>query len=378
MSNRSKIEWTDVTWNPIRGCSVLTDECVRCYAMRQAHRQSAPGKAYHGLTKRGPQGPIWTGKTSFDAKTLAEPLGWKKPRLCFPCSMSDLFHEANPFEWIAAVYGVMIATRHIRYQVTTKRPERAKAFFDWIDTFHDPDFEDDMRPARCIAYARDAMAPGDRKRLNRLLHARFAWPPPNVLGMVSAGRQKYLDDRVPKLLELPFALKAVSLEPLLESVKLPGLHCPGCGYTRRDALTIGDHYPRYCRAASQSEPWRFGLDWIVVGGESGPGARECQIRWIRSVVDQATKALVPVFVKQMGAKPVRIELRNDHERQRELVELGRVDDPLGRGGAPMATKEVRFELQLADSKGGDWNEWTTTLELDDLKVREHPDWPRPT
>lgn len=127
------IEWTDETWNPTRGCSRVDDDgCKNCYAMRFAHRFSAPGQRYEGLTRIGKRGVDWAGRAKLIPEQLAKPLNWRKPRRIFVDSMSDLFHESLPFEHIAAVFGVMAACPQHTFQVLTKRPKRAAEFFGWL------------------------------------------------------------------------------------------------------------------------------------------------------------------------------------------------------------------------------------------------------
>lgn len=123
----SKIEWTDVTWNPVAGCTVATAGCTNCYAMRMAARLEAMGTAkYQGLTRKSGERYVWTGKVVTDEKALAAPTAWRHPRMVFVNSMSDLFHEAVPVEFIARVWGVMKATPQHTYQILTKRPERMR------------------------------------------------------------------------------------------------------------------------------------------------------------------------------------------------------------------------------------------------------------
>ena len=123
----SKIEWTEVTWNPVAGCTVATAGCTNCYAMRMAARLESMGtKKYQGLTRRSGDRYVWTGKVVTDENVLVAPLKWRKPRIVFVNSMSDLFHEAVPTEFIAKVWAVMAATPQHTYQVLTKRPERMR------------------------------------------------------------------------------------------------------------------------------------------------------------------------------------------------------------------------------------------------------------
>jgi protein gp37 len=125
VAQQSKIEWTDVTWNPVAGCSIATAGCTNCYAMRMAARLEAMGvEKYAGLTRRSGGRAVWTGKVNLDPKSLTAPYGWRAPRKVFVNSMSDLFHEAVPDEFIARVWTVMGETPQHTYQVLTKRPDR--------------------------------------------------------------------------------------------------------------------------------------------------------------------------------------------------------------------------------------------------------------
>jgi protein gp37 len=121
MGAASDIEWTDATWNLVRGCALVSPGCEKCYAMRFAHRFSGEGKRYEGLTVVGKHGPRWTGRARPAPEVLSDPLRWKRPRRIFVNSMSDLFHEDVTNEYIAAVFGVMAATPRHTYQILTKR-----------------------------------------------------------------------------------------------------------------------------------------------------------------------------------------------------------------------------------------------------------------
>jgi protein gp37 len=121
----TSIEWTDATWNPVAGCTVISPGCTNCYAMRMAARLDAMGmKKYRGLTRKSGKRAVWTGKVRLDQKALDIPAGWKKPRRIFVNSMSDLFHQGVPAEFVAAVWSAMLATPQHIYQILTKRPDR--------------------------------------------------------------------------------------------------------------------------------------------------------------------------------------------------------------------------------------------------------------
>jgi len=127
MAQTSSIEWTDVTWNPVAGCLVITPGCTNCYAMRMAARLEAMGVAkYEGLTRKSGERYVWTGKVRLDESSLDAPLKWRKPRKVFVNSMSDLFHPDVPAEFVAKVWSVMERTPQHTYQILTKRPERMR------------------------------------------------------------------------------------------------------------------------------------------------------------------------------------------------------------------------------------------------------------
>ncbi|MBO6521330.1 MAG: phage Gp37/Gp68 family protein [Rhodospirillales bacterium] len=125
----SQIEWTDATWNPVSGCSIVTAGCSNCYAMQLARRLEAMGVAkYSGLTRKSGKRTVWNGEVRESKEALEVPLSWKKPRKIFVNSMSDLFHEGVSDEFIGKVWDVMRATPHHNYQILTKRPERMAEF----------------------------------------------------------------------------------------------------------------------------------------------------------------------------------------------------------------------------------------------------------
>ena len=176
MSTNTTIEWTDVTWNPVRGCSLVSAGCANCYAMKTAHRFSGNGKPYEGLTEIGPQGPRWNGKIRLIHDALNEPRRWKAPRRIFVNSMSDLFHEDIPREFIKAVEGVTMDCPQHTFQILTKRPKRMLEFVRECDF------------------------------------------PPNVwLGVSCEDRATY-KARVPYLAMTPAAVRFISFEPLLEDI----------------------------------------------------------------------------------------------------------------------------------------------------------------
>lgn len=311
MSANTSIEWTDRTWNPVRGCSVISQGCVNCYAMKQAHRFSGEGKSYEGLTKLTKAGPQWTGAVQLVREHLGDPIRWKRPQRVFVNSMSDLFHEAVPDNYIEQVFAVMsIAERHT-FQVLTKRPERMAAWFSVIAQY-------DTEWARRVCAGL-----------------------PNVWLGVSVEDQQRADERIPQLLSTPAAVRFISAEPLLGPVDLrrfmpvPLFYCGRCGKEKRRP---------WCEpcGTDNNTPTNelVGLSWVIVGGESGPGARPFDVAWARALVHQCKSAGVAVFVKQLGSKPT-----------------GWWSNSLG----PRIGK-------FTDRKGGDMAEWP-----EDLRIRQFPE-----
>jgi protein gp37 len=214
MGHNTGIEWTDDTWNPIVGCSVVSPGCTNCYAMRQAGTRLDGNPAtplYAGTTQRSKAGPVWTGKVALATdKTLLAPLRWRAPRRIFVNSMGDLFHEAVPDEWIDRVFAVMALAPQHTFQVLTKRSKRLRAWFagteDTGDAF-----------TRILSRAPKMMEGGDDWW--DFLSDR-GWPLPNVWLGVSAEDQPRADERIPDLLATPAAVRFVSAEPLLGAIDL--------------------------------------------------------------------------------------------------------------------------------------------------------------
>ena len=225
MGTSTTIEWTEATWNPVRGCSRISPGCTHCYAERMAHRFSGRGQPYEGLTQVARSGePRWTGEVRTVPELLREPLRWRRPRMVFVNSMSDLLHDDVPRPFIQEVFSVMSQASWHSFQVLTKRPERGEE-----------------------------------------LSAQLPWPS-NVWMGVSVETAAYVG-RISHLRRIPAAVRVLSLEPLLGPI--PDLDLDG-------------------------------INWAIVGGESGPGARRMDPAWVRRVRDQCLEQRVPFFFKQWG------------------------------------------------------------------------------
>ena len=285
-STNTGIEWTDYTWNILRGCTRVSPGCGGpgpyggCYAERLAMRFSGPGQPYHGLVKSTPAGPRWTGEVRFVAEALTLPLRWRTPRRTFVNSMSDLFHEKVTNDIIAKVFGVMMLAPQHTFQVLTKRPERMLAWMRWISECADGPM------TRCYLEAQDTIGFVNIPSTARAAFGRddFAWPLPNVWLGVSVEDQATARERWAYLRDTPAALRWISYEPALA----------GVDFVEAEIL------PRRRYAAEIEKMNGVSADWIVAGGESGPGARPPHPQWFRSARDQCHAANVPYFFKQWG------------------------------------------------------------------------------
>ncbi len=263
MADRTKIEWTDATWNPFRGCSRISEGCRNCYAERMAARFAGEGQPYHGFVRRGFGQPHWTGWVA-NRGVLQTPLLWRKPRRIFVNSMSDTFHESAASAWVAEVFGTMIAAHYMRghtFQVLTKRAHNMSfmlntpAFWDAANQHARDILNSYLQPAG-LGVEGDGFDP--------------LYAPPGIWLGVSVEHQNAAYGRVPDLIETPATVRFLSCEPLLGPITL-------------------------------KHEWLTSLHWVIVGGESGPGARPMHPDWVRSIRDQCAAAGVPFFFKQWGA-----------------------------------------------------------------------------
>ena len=244
MGDKSAIHWTDATWNPVTGYTKVSQGCKNCYAKFQAWPRLAanPTTVYFGRKFEDVQ---------CHPELLEKPLRWRNPRRVFVNSMSDLFHEDVPDDFVAAVFGIMAAAPQHTFQILTKRPERIHGFFEWLASALDTPGKPRLEAAWQALFMEKRHHPaGD----SGPLHCKYGaspdgpWPLPNVWLGVSVEDQKTADERIPLLLETPATVRFVSYEPALEGVNL---------------FTHLMH--------------KDGIHWLIVGGESGPKARPCHV-----------------------------------------------------------------------------------------------------
>jgi protein gp37 len=267
VSGNSAIEWTDATWNPVTGCTRVSPGCAHCYALDLAARLKRMGQPRYQRDGGRGSGPGFG--VTLHEDLLGKPLGWRKPRRVFVNSMSDLFHEEIPFEFIAAVYGVMAATPRHTFQVLTKRPERALEFFAWhaeqVKTL-DVHWEawQVCEDAACVHVEHLPAAA-----------AGAEWPPRNVWVGVSIENRRFVH-RADLLRETPAAVRFISAEPLLG---------PLVARFEPDG-ELGEWIWPDGRISDGSDSLSLnGIDWLIVGGESGARHRPIDPQWVRDLRD---------------------------------------------------------------------------------------------
>lgn len=357
MGRDSKIEWTGATWNPITGCTIVSAGCANCYTMQLAGTRLAHTPSRQGLTRKTADGrPVWNGQVRFNEAMLFEPLRWRKPTTIFVCAHGDLFHEKVPAAWIDQVFAVMALAPHHQFQVLTKRPERMRGYMSnprrpylisrrCIDVVtRDPKAWGRLmgRPTWPVISEGDPEDPSDIS-LN-------LWPLPHVWLGTSIEDQDTADERIPLLLETPASVRFVSAEPLLGPVDLTSLNISGdsqmdalkpasyreiwdyCWSPEATGVPLAEAIEHYTEEGGVYPPTDDrppGLDWVIVGGESGPGARPMHPDWARDLRDQCAAAGVAFFFKQWGewTYPYDRDIEDPDWRRCDLVERG---DPKGR------------------------------------------------
>ena len=306
----SKIEWCDKTWNPITGCTKVSPGCKHCYAELEHKNRH---QAYKNGKQMAPQYAEPFEIVQFHRNRMIYPLRWKNPQKIFVCSGSDLFHEDVSGEHILGVYAVAAYANRHTYIVLTKRLHNTKLFYDKFgpsgDKFKFGDFDNSIKSV--------------------------PWPLENLWLGASVEDQKTADERIDILLNTPVAVRFVSLEPLLDQINIRPyikidweefwLNHDDDGWSHCDAFcedgliseadyecdwinNSPDKYIACPECARRDIEMRIYarkeqnlLNWVIVGGESGPNARRLELDWIRDVINQCREANVPVFVKQLGS-----------------------------------------------------------------------------
>lgn len=300
MGGRSAIEWTDATWQVTHGCSLVSPGCTNCYAMRVAGTRLKTLPQYAGLTREVNGAPVWTGGVRVaEDRTFTQPLRWRRPRKIFVNSLSDLFHPAVPDATLINTFALMAACPQHIFQVVTKRAKRMRHFLS------------DPATVEKVWFLAFQYQPRTTELANlRDQAAGAGWPLPNVWMLVSVEDQARADERIPDLLATPAAVRGISAEPLLGRINLCHIQAPACftgddvdGWTF-NALARGDYYSfrddRGFWEGGDGPQRDHRIDWVIAGGESGPGARPAHPDWFRLLQGQCADAAVPFFFKQWG------------------------------------------------------------------------------
>lgn len=344
MADKTKIEWTGATWNPITGCTMVSTGCENCYAMTLAGTRLRDHPSRAGLTRELPSGRhVWTGEMRLNKDWIDQPVRWKKPKTIFVCAHGDLFHGYVPDEWVALIFAVIHRCPQHTFQVLTKRPERMQMLLESRQFW---------RLVRAWGKGNLRMCATDASLDDSAIVLPNMW-----LG-TSVEDQRTANERIPHLLATPAAIRWISAEPLLGPIDLTHIGGDGFGWRRLDCL----NGLRYVRANGLEDgcEWETekaqGLDWVVVGGESGPDARPFNLDWARAIIRQCEDTHIPVFVKQIGSNPW---WDGEGLPPADYIHLERA----------FLDGVSRWKLDLLQSrKGGDPFEWP-----EDMRVRQMPE-----
>lgn len=289
MADGTHIEWTDATWQIVTGCSVISPGCTNCYAMRLAGTRLKHHRSREGLTIDTKAGPVWNGQVRFNADQLTQPLRWKRPRRIFVAAHGDLFHDGVTDEQLDQIFAVMALCPQHTFQVLTKRAGRMR---DYLTAACGRIADTIIRMRRDRGDGNMVLVP--------LAHVRPGaawWPLRNVWLGVSAEDQRRFNERVFALRHTPAAVRWVSAEPLLGAID--ATRADDVGTVATDTLRGVRVHPTDELAVPGDEPLAP-IDWIVAGGESGPGSRPMHPDAARQLRDQCAAAGVAFLFKQWG------------------------------------------------------------------------------
>lgn len=347
----TKIEWCDHTWSPWRGCTKVSPGCAHCYAETLSKRNPAVlgewGKGRPRVLAKNWQDPLkWNKEADLGARCVA--MGCEGPLALRPKvfpSLCDWLDDEVPVEWLARFLKLIHDTPHLDWLLLTKRPELWRECIEAVKTFA-------LRkhyPPRSHADASAAAT---------AVHWLAGNPPTNVWLGVSVEDQQRADERIQNLLKIPAKVRFLSVEPMLGPLDLTEVDSGRTESMRGHERRVKDNALR--DRTAWGEPHR-GLNWVIVGGESGPKARPCNFDWIRSVVRQCADTDVPCFVKQAGSKPYEEDIVHSEECWNEHCALSGGPEDCG------GSIERRY-FKFTHPKGGDPSEWP-----EDCRVRQIPE-----
>lgn len=300
MADGTHIQWTDATWNIVTGCTLVDEGCRNCYAAGLAATRLKNHPSREGLARLNAAGEAkFTGEVRFNEQWLTQPLLWTRARNIFVCAHGDLFHENVPDDWLDRLFAVMALCPQHTFQVLTKRPERARAYLAHAERrFKELACDmvcDEDWPVVLSIPPKMVPPPNMVPKGYRVVDLTL-WPLPNVWLGTSVSDQVSADKRIPELLACPADVRFISAEPVLGPLDLR--HWVGSQPYIQGAST------HHCRDGYERQDIGGGIidgiDWVIVGGESGPGARPMHPDWARSLRDQCQAAGVPFFFKQWG------------------------------------------------------------------------------
>lgn len=322
MADKTGIEWTDATWNPVTGCTEVSPGCDHCYAKTFAERWR--GTPHHYF------------ENGFDVQLrperLTQPLRWRRPRRIFVNSMSDLFHDQVPDDYIAHVFAVMQSCAAHTFQVLTKRHGRMRSLLN-SDGFWEAVTDFGVHVMRQRP-SRSQLWPDHGQKHGYL---------PNVWLGVSAENQQWANIRIPALLDTPAAVRFVSAEPLIGPIDLATTAQPNVGGVPK-------------------------LDWVIVGGESGRGARPMHLDWVRTLRDQCVDADVAFLFKQHGewlGQASRIDFPRDPDAwvNRETGEVADARTALRDGGSWLGVWRAGKKAAGRELDGQTWDQYPQEMSI---------------
>lgn len=309
MSDKSSIEWTDATWTPIQAirkdtgkrgvaCVKVSPACKNCYAERLNMRHLPS----HGTGLEFTVLNMEKVDIVLNEEILLWPSKWKRPRKIFVCSQTDLFGEFVSDRQIDRVFWAMAWNQRHTHQVLTKHADRMHKYCSDMAALSPA-----QRALRLVRSGGLFNIPDDTPT------SGLPWPLPNVWLGVTAENQEWADKRIPPLLRTPAAVRFLSCEPLLGPIDLD---LPRCDAHGRDELAEDDDGLEFCVECAADErsgelsyghwldPLNGGINWVITGGESGPGARPMRIEWAESLLEQCRESGAAFFLKQLGAYPI--------------------------------------------------------------------------
>lgn len=350
MSDKTYIEWTEATWNVVSGCTRVSDGCTNCYIER-----TPPFRVAHRRFDR--DGTGGTTGVQLHPERLTIPHRWRKPRRIFVCSLADLFHYDVPDDFIAQVWAAMAVAERHTFQVLTKRHARMRSLLS----------SEDFRSE--VAHNVLALTVPDGDELpSQMTDLVDWWPLRNVWLGVTAENQQWADIRIPALLDTPAAVRFVSAEPLLGWIDLRQIDYYEPDHTNCSGLVSPAHEP-----ACGCEPGKhWGINWVIAGGESGPGARPMHPNWARGLRDQCQESGTAFLFKQRGewtwnepdefrmpTEPYTDRVAVMHGAGMTAMTKGNPFNPFERGHPHWATRIERVGKKRAGREldGREWNEY---------------------